>query len=126
METTTAQLLTDPRIIGILKFVDSLSDLTTASRLLDDLLNKTEAEREAKIVEFAARLAKEAKPDNTSAMYENIVKAWLAMETRYVDQMLGFTKFKETVEALRERILAQVVQFQSYAEGGARRLTKAE
>jgi len=84
---TTAQLLTDLRIIGILKFVDSLSDLTTATRILDELLNKSQAEREAKVVEFAARLVKEAKLDNANATYDNVVKAWMANETRYTEQV---------------------------------------
>ena len=113
---TRAQLLTDLRIMGILKFVDSLSDLTTATRILDELLNKSQAEREAKIVEFAARLVKEAKLDNASATYDNVVKAWMVTETRYTDQVQGFKTFKEAVDELREQILAQVAQFQPYAE----------
>jgi hypothetical protein len=120
---TTAQLLTDLRIIGILKFVDSLSDLTTATRILDELLNKSQAEREAKVVEFAARLVKEAKLDNANATYDNVVKAWMANETRYTEQVQGFKAFKEAVDELREQIVAQVAQFQPYAQlEGARRL----
>ena len=113
---TTAQLITDLRTMGILKFVDSLSDLTTATRILDELLNKSQDEREAKIVEFAARLVKEAKLDNASATYDNVVKAWMGNEMRYTDQVRGFKAFKEAVDELREQIVSQVAQFQPYAE----------
>jgi|SoiMetStandDraft_2_1073263.scaffolds.fasta_scaffold497964_1 hypothetical protein len=91
-----------------------IHNLQGAATRIDQLIEKIMIDRGEKITEFAQRVLRDAKPENASGFFDGTAKSFLTNDGRLNDQIAGFQKLKEDIEALMKSKQAEVDRLRDF------------